>query len=101
MIDAIVPWLADALALLGLIVLTVGVYGMIRLPDVSTRIHAAGTAGVMGVLPILLAVMLGGNASVLPMAFLVGCFLVLTSPIVSHEIGRAAQIPDVDDFMPR
>jgi multisubunit Na+/H+ antiporter MnhG subunit len=54
----------------------------------------------MGVLPILLAVMLGGDTSVLPIAFLVGCFLVLTSPIVSHEIGRAEHLRDSDDFTP-
>jgi multicomponent Na+:H+ antiporter subunit G len=89
MMEALVPWLADALALLGLIVLTVGTYGLVRFPNVATRIHAAGTAGVMGVVPILFAVMLGGDASVLAMAFLIVCFLVLTSPIVSHEIGRA------------
>ena len=101
MTEALVPWLADGLALLGLIVLTLGVYGLMRFPTVSTRIHAAGTAGVMGVVPILLAVMLGGDASILPMAFLVGCFLVLTSPIVSHEIGRAEHRRDWDDFTPR
>jgi multicomponent Na+:H+ antiporter subunit G len=95
---ALVPWLADGLALLGLIVLTVGVYGLVRFPNVSTRIHAAGTAGVMGVVPILLAVMLDGDASILAMAFLVGCFLLLTSPIASHEIGRAEHIQDLDDF---
>jgi multicomponent Na+:H+ antiporter subunit G len=101
MMEALVPWLADGLALFGLIVLTLGVYGLVRFPNVSTRIHAAGTAGVMGVLPILLAVMLGSDTSVLPLAFLVGCFLVLTSPIVSHEIGRAEHLRDWDNFTPR
>jgi multicomponent Na+:H+ antiporter subunit G len=99
--DALVPWLADGLALLGLIVLTVGVYGLLRFPNVSTRIHAAGTAGVIGIVPILLAVMLGGDASIFAMAFLVGAFLVLTSPIVSHEIGRAEHVHDLDDFTSR
>ena len=44
----------------------------------------------MGVVPLLLAVMLGSEGGMLPRAVLVGSFLVLTSPIVAHEIGRAA-----------
>jgi monovalent cation/proton antiporter MnhG/PhaG subunit len=101
LIDSFVPWVADVLALLGLLVLTLSVYGIIRFPNVITRIHAAGQAGVMGVVPILLAVMLGTNAGALPMALLVGSFLVLTSPIVAHEIGRAAHLADEDDFTQR
>jgi monovalent cation/proton antiporter MnhG/PhaG subunit len=100
MIDTLVPWLADVLALVGLVVLTLSVYGIVRFPNVTTRIHAAGQAGVMGVVPILLALMLGGDAAAVPMAFLVGSFLVLTSPIVAHEVGRAAHRTERDDFMP-
>jgi multicomponent Na+:H+ antiporter subunit G len=101
MIDGIVPWLADGLALVGLVVLTLSVYGIVRFPNVTTRIHAAGQAGVMGVVPILLAVMLGGDTAALPMALLVGSFLVLTSPIAAHEIGRAAHLFGEDDLTPR
>ena len=89
MILASVPWLADALALLGLIVLTLSVYGMLRLPDVRTRIHAAGNAAVLGVLPLLIAAVLGSDAAALPKAVLIGAFVILTGPIVAHEIGRA------------
>jgi multicomponent Na+:H+ antiporter subunit G len=101
MIEMVVPWLADGLALVGLVVLTLSVYGIVRFPDVTTRIHAAGQAGVMGVVPILLALMLAGDTAALPMALLVGSFLVLTSPIVAHEIGRAAHLSRGDDFTPR
>jgi multicomponent Na+:H+ antiporter subunit G len=101
MIDILVPWLADGLALIGLVVLTLSVYGIVRFPNATTRVHSAGQAGVMGVVPILLAVMLGRDAAALPMAFLVGSFLVLTSPIVAHEIGRAAHLFHDDDFTPR
>jgi monovalent cation/proton antiporter MnhG/PhaG subunit len=92
LIGDVAPWIADALALLGLVVLTLSVYGVLRLPDVTTRIHAAGTAGVMGVVPVLLAAAVGIDAAAVLKALLVGSFLVLTSPIVAHEIGRAAHV---------
>jgi multicomponent Na+:H+ antiporter subunit G len=93
-IQALLPWLADALAVLGLVVLTISVYGMLRMPDVATRLHASGKAGLMGVLPILLASVLGGDPAAMPRAVLVGAFLVLTTPVVAHEIGRAAYLED-------
>lgn len=89
MIVALLPWLADALALLGLMVLTICVYGILRMPDVATRLHAASAAGLVGVLPILLASVLGGDPAGLARAALVGAFLTVTTPVVAHEIGRA------------
>lgn len=92
MLRALLPWLADAIAGLGLVVLSVAVYGIVRMPDVYTRLHAAGKAGLMGALPILVAATLGSEASAIPKAILIGAFLVLTTPIVAHEIGRAAYL---------
>jgi multicomponent Na+:H+ antiporter subunit G len=92
MIQALLPWLADAIAGLGLVVLSVAVYGIVRMPDVYTRLHAAGKAGLMGALPILVAATLGSETSAVPKAILIGAFLVLTTPIVAHEIGRAAYL---------
>ena len=94
MIQALLPWLADALAVLGLVVLTISVYGILRMPDVATRLHASGKAGLMGVLPILLASVLGGEPAALARAVLVGAFLIVTTPVVAHEIGRAAYLDD-------
>lgn len=92
MIEALVPWVADALALLGLVILTVGVYGVVRMPDIYTRLHAASKVGLMGALPILVASLAGSEPSAIPKAFLIGAFLTLTAPIVAHEIGRAAYL---------
>ncbi len=92
MIQALLPWLADALAVLGLVVLSVSVYGLVRMPDVYTRLHAAGKAGLMGVLPILVAATLGGEPAAIGKAILIGAFLSLTTPIVAHEVGRAAYL---------
>ena len=34
--SSVVPFLADVLVLLGVLVMTLGVYGMVRLPDASS-----------------------------------------------------------------
>jgi monovalent cation/proton antiporter MnhG/PhaG subunit len=92
MILASMPWFANVLALLGLVVLTLSVYGILRLPDVRTRIHAAGNAAVLGVLPLVIAAVLGSDTAALPKAVLIGGFMILTGPIVAHEIGRAEHL---------
>lgn len=35
-----IPYVADALVILGVFVMTVGVYGAIRMPDTYTKLHA-------------------------------------------------------------
>ncbi|MGP9791726.1 monovalent cation/H(+) antiporter subunit G [Roseinatronobacter sp. NSM] len=64
--------------------------GIVRLPDLLTRMHASTKAGTLGSLLILaaLAVNIGtvaGTSKVLATVF----FLLLTAPIAAHMIGRA------------
>src|SRR4029450_6911393 len=40
----VTAWLADILIVAGLAVMTLGVYGILRFPDVYPRLHAAGKA---------------------------------------------------------
>ena len=84
------PFLADALVVLGVLVMTVGVYGVVRLPDAYTRLHAAGKAVSLGLLPLLLASALAGNPDVVLRVFLIAFFLLVTTPVSAHVIGRAA-----------
>lgn len=82
--------LQDALVILGLVIMTIGVYGVIRLPDIYTRIHAASKAVFLGVVSILVATCLAGGADVILRAVLIAVFLLLTTPVASHTIARAA-----------
>lgn len=90
--QAMVPYLADALVVLGVLVMTIGVYGVVRLPDAYTRLHAAGKAVVLGVMPLLLASALGGDPDVIPRVILIAFFLLATTPVSAHVIGRAAYL---------
>lgn len=87
---AVGPYVADALVLLGVVVMTVGVYGVIRLPDTYTKMHAASKVVVLGVVSLLLASTATADSGVILRAVLIGAFLVLTTPVASHAIARAA-----------
>ena len=89
---ALVPWLADALILAGLFVLTVAVYGLVWMPDLYTRLHAASKGALLGVLPILIAATLLGDPAIGARAVLLAVFLVLTTPVATHAIGRGAYV---------
>ncbi len=82
----------------GIVFTIVAVIGIIRLPDVYTRAHAASKSATLGVLSILLGVFLHfwlkeGHFSI--QLLLAIAFLFITSPIGGHLMGRAAYISGV------
>ena len=81
---------ADGLVVLGLVVTTLGVVGMFRMPDVYTELHAASKAVVLGIVAFLAASLAAGDAAVTSRALLIAAFLILTTPVGAHVIARAA-----------
>lgn len=75
--------------LLGLGFSLIGVLGSIRLPDVFVRLHAASKISSLGILGLLLgsALLLPDTA---PKALALGVFVLMSAPIASHAIARAA-----------
>lgn len=84
------PYLVDALVVLGVFVMTVGVYGVIRMPDTYTRLHAASKAVFLGVISLLVASVVTGDEKIILRAALIAAFLILTTPVSAHVIARAA-----------
>ena len=82
--------IADLLILFGLLAMSVAVIGMIRMPSLSLRLHAASLVGVMGILPVLLATVAAQDAALFARALLIGVFLLLTMPVTIHVLARAA-----------
>jgi multicomponent Na+:H+ antiporter subunit G len=68
-----------------------GVLGMLRFPDLYTRIHPAGKAGTAGVLSIFFGLIVYTGFSQLSLRILlIALFIVLTSPVASHAIAKGA-----------
>ena len=84
-------YFADALVLLDLFALTVGVYGVIRTPSTFLKLHASSKAVFLGVIPLLVAAAAtGGDLAIIYRAVLIATLLLLTTPISAHAITKAA-----------
>jgi multicomponent Na+:H+ antiporter subunit G len=75
---------------LGLFALTVGVYGVIRMPGTFLKLHASSKAVFLGVIPLLVAAAATGDPATIYRAVLIATLLVLTTPISAHAITKAA-----------
>ena len=86
---------AVLLLIAGVFTLIAGI-GVLRLPDVYLRMHAATKAGTVGVISSLLALILYfDDPATRVRAVLVGLFLWITAPIVAHVLSRASLIARV------
>jgi multicomponent Na+:H+ antiporter subunit G len=83
-------YFADALILLGLCALTVGVYGVIRMPGTFLKVHASSKAVFLGLSPLLVAAVATGDLAMIYRAVLIATLLLLTTPISAHAITKAA-----------
>ncbi|WP_119066115.1 cation:proton antiporter [Rubrobacter indicoceani] len=80
---------SDILVLVGLLALTVGVYGIIKMPDVYLKTQAASKAVLLGTLPILASAALSGDPATAARAVMIAILLLLTTPIAAHAITKA------------
>ncbi len=77
--------------LLGGLLTLVAAVGVLRLPDLFTRMHAATKTGTVGVSAVTIAMMVHFNeVTVTSRGVLVIAFFLLTAPVAAHMIARAA-----------
>jgi multicomponent Na+:H+ antiporter subunit G len=83
---------ASALCLLvGALLTLIAAVGVLRFPDLLTRMHSATKPQVLGLLMVLLGVGLRlRDASTTGMLLLVALSQLVTTPIASHMVGRAS-----------
>lgn len=86
----IINLLADVLVILGVFIMTIGVIGMITMPDTYTKTHAASKAVFLGVISLLVASMASGQADIILRVILIIAALIITTPVAAHVVGRAA-----------
>ncbi len=83
--------LASLLLVIGSLFCALAALGILRFPDVYTRLHAASKAGPLGAGLILLAVALASGDWAIAVRGVLGCgFLILTGPMSAHLLARAA-----------
>jgi len=92
-------WAIVGVALLGAFFGGVAAVGIVRLPDIYTRAHAASKSDTLGaVLTIAaVAVALQTDLSTVKAVFLL-IFMFLTNPTAAHAIARAAQDQDIEPW---
>ncbi|MEX0840416.1 MAG: monovalent cation/H(+) antiporter subunit G [Parvibaculum sp.] len=75
----------------GLAFLLIGAFGMIRLPDIWARVHAAGIIDTVGAELIVFGMILqAGLTQASLKLLLIGLFLFVTSPTATHAVVNAA-----------
>ena len=92
LLGSVVPFVADGLVILGILVMTVGVYGVIRMPDAYTKLHATSKAVFLGVISLCASSVVSGDTAIIYRAILIAAFLVVTTPISAFVIARAAYL---------
>lgn len=87
----ILQYLAGTLMVLGALFSLLAAVGLLRLPDIYLRMHAASKAGTMGAGLLFAAVACVALDSAVILRALAGfVFLLLTAPVGAHLLARAA-----------
>ncbi len=89
--DSFITILVAAMMVIGSAFTLVAALGLIRLPDVYTRMHAASKAGTLGSGVVLIALGIeAGDTGTLTRALAGVAFFLLTAPISSHLLAKAS-----------
>ena len=83
--------LVSLLALLGAALVAVACFGLVRLPDLFTRMHASTKPATLGVSLIVVALAVhSGDLGIGVRALMIVLFFLLTAPVAAHRLGHAA-----------
>jgi multicomponent Na+:H+ antiporter subunit G len=84
----ILSWLA---LLTGCGLIIIGAVGLVRLPDMYTRMHAAGITDTLGTMMIMLGLAFQAGFSLITVKLgFIALFILYTSPVATHALARAA-----------
>ena len=94
-----VTGLSGVLLVLGCLVALTSAVGVLRMPDVYTRLHAAGMTDTLGAGFLILGMCFQTGLTLLTLRLLlVYAFLLFTSPIGTHALARATLSGNVEPF---
>jgi len=91
MIAEVALYLAAACVSIGSLFGLLAAIGILRLPDLLTRMHAASKAGLIGAGLIMIGIAIASGESAIVLRAVLGMlFLALTTPVSAHLLARAA-----------
>ena len=92
MLDALINVASVISLILGIFFILTGSIGILRLPDVFARIHAAGMIDTAGSAFIILGMILQSGLSLITAKLVfIGIFIFFTSPITGHVTANLAR----------
>lgn len=84
-------WLLSAFVILGAGLMALAGLGVLRMPDLFTRMHASTKGASLGLALLLAAAVLAfAELGVATKAVLTSVFVFVTAPVAAHLLGRAA-----------
>jgi multicomponent Na+:H+ antiporter subunit G len=91
MISVVLDVVGGLLLVVGLGLMTIALVGVLRMPGTYSKLHAQGLATGPGVCCVLASSIATENAATISYAMVGIVFTVLTAPVASHAIARAAR----------
>lgn len=80
----------DVMLLISCAVMTLGIIGILRMPDVYTKLHGASKSVFLGVVLLCISSSVIATPAMNMRLFLIALIVVITTPLASHVVGRAA-----------
>jgi multicomponent Na+:H+ antiporter subunit G len=102
MMALLVDVISWACIIVGAVFAIIGAVGILRLPDVFSRMHGAGIIDTLGAGLILVGLMFQAGFSLITVKLiLIVVFLLFTSPTTTHALARAALNGGVNPLIER
>jgi len=96
----VIDLLSGLCLLAGAIFSLIGAWGLLRMPDFYTRMHAASVLETLGAGFILLGLMLQAGWTLVTVKLLmIGLLIYFASPTASHALARAAMLRGVKPLL--
>ena len=99
MIALVMQWVGWFFLSAGVFFIMTGVIGLLRLPDIYTRLHAAGLTDTLGAALLLLGLICHAGLSISAIKLaLIFLFILISGPTATHALANAAWISKIKPF---
>jgi len=85
-------YIYDFMIIFSMSIMTLGIVGIWRMPDVYTKLHGASKSVFLGVVLMAVSATVVSESPITYRVILLIMIVVVTTPISSHAIGRAAYV---------